>query len=239
MGSKEGINTEKVVHMVTLDAFWIDLTEVTNGMYDLCVQARKCDPQSRTGTLAISASGHSGDAQYSDYPAIYVTWDKANAYCEWAGSTSGVTVRLPTEAEWEKATRGENGRNYPWGNDAPNCNLANFTSYSIYADNSMISILPNACKDDTIEVGSFPDGASPYGALDMVGNVWEWVADYYAAYPSSSESNPIGPSEGFYRMVRGGGWNIDVPGMYTFSRLAYPPYYTEGNLGFRCARPIQ
>jgi formylglycine-generating enzyme required for sulfatase activity len=237
MGNDSGLAEVKPAHTVTLDAFWIDQTEVTNGMYDLCVQAGKCEPPSQNGTHAIAASSQYGDAQYKDYPVIYVNWDRANAYCAWAGATSGMTVRLPTEAEWEKAARGENGGAYPWGNDLPNCSRANFTKYSVYIDNSVMGINALACKDNTIPVGGLPEGASPYGALDMAGNVWEWVADWYAPYSSDAVSNPTGPATGSYKIVRGGGWNMDINYLYTYTRTAYYPSYTEGNIGFRCVWP--
>jgi eukaryotic-like serine/threonine-protein kinase len=228
MGSKDGLMTETVVHTVTLDAFWIDLTEVTNGMYALCVQAGKCEPP-------LQADRY-GSSQFIDYPVTYVTWDKANAYCAWAGTDSGDSVRLPSEAEWEKAARGEDGSTYPWGNADITCTLANFTAMVFYQDESIITTKDVPCTGNTAAVGSLPQGASPYGALDMAGNVAEWVADWFGDYPASAVSNPIGAAPGAYRLTRGGAWNDTPTSLRTFARMGVYPSLTQDNLGFRCTR---
>jgi formylglycine-generating enzyme required for sulfatase activity len=214
MGSDSGDPDEKPVHPVMLDAFWIDHTEVTNAMYTLCVEAGKCSPPS--SSKSYTRDNYYGDAQYNNYPVIYVSWDNANAYCDWAGR------RLPTEAEWEKAARGTDGRTYPWGNDAPDSNLLNF----------------NSNVGDTTEVGAYPSGASPYSALDMVGNVWEWVNDWYdeAYYGNSPSENPQGPASGQYRVLRGGSWSFGVGGVRAAYRDRGEPGYFSGRIGFRCAR---
>ncbi|MGH2619751.1 MAG: formylglycine-generating enzyme family protein, partial [Anaerolineales bacterium] len=155
MGSNSGDNSERPVHTVTLDAFWIDRTEVTNAMYEMCVNAGACESPGRTESY--SRSSYHGDSQFANYPVIFVSWYDAKASCEWAGR------RLPTEAEWEKAARGKDGRTFPWGNASPDANLLNF----------------DLDVGDTTETGEYPAGASPYGALDMAGNVWEWVNDWY------------------------------------------------------------
>lgn len=126
-------------HLVSLDAFWIDQTEVTNAMYAECVQDGKCDPPGSTKSFA--GGSYYGYPVFDNYPVIFVSWEAASAYCSWAGR------RLPTEAEWEKAARGENALIYPWGNDAPENSLLNF----------------NVSRGDTTEVGQYPSGASPYG----------------------------------------------------------------------------
>jgi len=167
-------DNEQPVHTVYLDAFWIDQTEVTNGQYALCVADGACqEPHSSASKTRIS---YYGNPEFKDYPVTYVDWYMAEAYCAWAGR------RLPSEAEWEKTARGTDERLYPWG-DEIDSTLANYGGYS--RENS-----------DTTAVGSYPNGASPYGALDMAGNVWEWVADVYdfTYYSNSPTENPLGPA---------------------------------------------
>jgi formylglycine-generating enzyme required for sulfatase activity len=199
---------------VTLEAFWIDKYEVTNAQYALCMADGACQLQSNLGSDKRSA--YYNDPQYTDFPVIWVSWNDASAYCAWAGR------RLPTEAEWEKAARGENRQTYPWGNQAPTCELANF----------------NNCKGDTTAVGSYPAGAGPYGALDMAGNVLEWVRDWYGKiyYKTGSSENPTGPSSGQYRVHRGGAWNDYVFEVRAAERDNRDPTLRRDFIGFRCAR---
>ncbi|HEY6073728.1 MAG TPA: SUMF1/EgtB/PvdO family nonheme iron enzyme, partial [Anaerolineales bacterium] len=138
-------NDELPYHDVTLKAFWIDQTEVTNGMYGLCVQAGACRPPQKPSSAKRPL--YFGNSEFQDYPVIQITWGDAQAYCTWAGR------RLPTEAEWERAARGDDMRTYPWGDEPPSARYANF----------------NSLVRDTTRVGSYPAGASPFGALDMAG----------------------------------------------------------------------
>lgn len=218
---------EKPAHAAYLDAFWIDRTEVTNARYVQflnvqgghtgtcgghdCIETKvedKCSHILRQEGRYVVESG------FEDHPVTQVTWYGAQAYCEWAG------VRLPTEAEWEKAARGGDGRFYPWGNEAADCGKAQ------YGD----------CGGMTVPVGSRPAGASPYGALDMAGNVWEWVADWYDTtyYDSSPAKNPRGPSSGERRVFRGGSWGYPPAFIRAADRARNRPLYAGFNVGFRC-----
>jgi serine/threonine-protein kinase len=217
MGSDDRLADEKPVHKVTLDAFWIDKTEVTNKMYSLCVEAGVCREPALN--RSYTHSSYYGNSEFDDYPVIYVNWNMAKTYCEWADR------RLPTEAEWEKAARGENANVYPWGNKTPNYRLLNYNSF----------------VGDTTEVGTYPDGASIYGAYDMAGNVWEWVNDWYSEtyYSSSPSSNPEGPDSGQYRVLRGGAWyfhDSNVRSAYRYGDDPDDPTIASSYIGFRCSR---
>ncbi len=210
----EWFTREEPIHQVDLHAFWVDKTEVTNGMYAKCVQDGKCDPP--TSAKSYARAAYYGSPQFEDFPVVFVTWQDADAYCSWADR------RLPTEAEWEKAARGTDARVYPWGNDRPSTDLLNYKH----------------AFEDTTAVGRFPKGASPYGALDMAGNVWEWTADWFGEtyYAVSPGSNPPGPESGTMRVMRGGAFGAQVHNVRSAYRLPSDPAETYAWVGFRCAR---
>ena len=213
MGS-ETYSDEKPQHTVTLEAFWIDRTEVTNAMYARCMESGACRATSTERTTI---------AGYENYPVVVNNWDQAQVYCKWAGS------RLPTEAEWEKAARGTNGGAYPWGEGA-NCGQANY----------------GKCTGEVQPVGSYPDFASPYGALDMAGNVWEWMVD---VYPGTTDYMLKGgdwqtQAWGVRSAVRGGDWLTKGMLLWGGSWVNFRKYCYEdcgnrdllgiGDFGFRC-----
>ena len=210
MGSNDGNADEKPVHEVFLDAYWIDKYEVSNGQYAKCVQSGACKPPDRMDYL--TRRSYYWNSIYLDFPVIYVSWHHAQDYCSWVGGL------LPTEAEWEKAAKGTDGRIYPWGNSTPSCSFVNYIN----------------CEGDTTKVGSYSQGASPYGALDMAGNVWEWVADWYGSYINETQNNPTGPESGKYKVLRGGSWSSNEGALrvsYRYDHFLDHSYYS---IGFRC-----
>lgn len=215
MGSDTGAeDDEKPAHTVYLDDFYMDVYQVTNARYETCVEAGVCDPPD--GTSSNTRADYYGNPEFDNYPVISVNWEQAKTYCEWRG------VRLPAEAEWEKAARGTDGRIYPWGNETPEKRFANYL-------NSV---------GDTSEVGAYPDGISPYGLYDMAGNVWEWVADWYDAYPGNTVSDSDYGTT--YRVMRGGTWGSSDYTLRVFVRVRDTPVSLYGSvIGFRCARDAQ
>jgi serine/threonine-protein kinase len=185
-----------------------------NAMYLKCDEENVCDPPRASSSR--TRPSYYGNHEFDEYPVIHVSWVDAKSYCEWAGR------RLPTEAEWEKAARGTDGRIYPWGNDAPTINLANF----------------GGLLGDTTSVTDYVEGASPYRSLNMAGNVWEWVADFYelSYYGKSRASNPPGPLAGENRVMRGGSWTDYASTVKSTHRYGNYPLDTSSFIGFRCAR---
>jgi formylglycine-generating enzyme required for sulfatase activity/uncharacterized caspase-like protein len=223
MGSNDGKSDEKPAHKANLSAFWIDQTEVTNAMYLKCVREEKCNEPRRRGSYTEDYYFY--NPQKGNYPVIYVSWGDAKSYCEW------VDRRLPTEAEWEKAARGKDGRIYPWGNDFPGS-----TSYFD---------LLGYNQPDTSEVGKSSKGVSVYGVFNLAGNVWEWTADWYSDtfYQNPPPLNPLGPEKGEYRVLRGGSWysilragnKYYFDGLRSSNRFWMAPNDSTNDVGFRCA----
>jgi serine/threonine-protein kinase len=208
------LEASQPAHQVWLDSYWMYRTEITNGMYARCVAAGSCNSPFKLSSQTRSV--YYGKSSYKDYPVVNIDWYAANEYCRWAGG------RLPTEAEWEKAARGTDSRLFPWGNQIPRSTHAN--------------IFP--LLGDTVAVGSYPRGASPYGVFDMAGNVFEWVADWYSpdAYDGSSRRNPKGPhrGEGQRRSLRGGSWGWEGSFASAGYRDWWEIYQSDSGVGFRC-----
>jgi formylglycine-generating enzyme required for sulfatase activity len=211
LGSDEGDPEDGPAQEMDLPAFEIDRFEVTNADFDAFAKS--------TGYLTYAEQQGLGnwrsewDMGEDNHPVAMVTWDDAAAYCEWLGK------RLPTEVEWEKAARGEDGRRFPWGNDW---------------DSSKANVKEAGLRG-TVAVGSFGAGASPNGIDDVTGNVWEWTADWYQAYPGNTVDDPYYGEQ--FRVTRGGGWFDEEAQSTTFNRNAADPSKTANDdLGFRCAR---
>jgi formylglycine-generating enzyme required for sulfatase activity len=222
------LGNEQPQHTVYLDAFYIDKAEVTNAQYRKCVEAEVCSLPHYTDRP--NDYDEYNDPKLAEHPVVDVDWTQANVYCQWSGK------RLPTEAEWEKAARGTDGWVYPWGNtfDGSRVNFCDKTCPDMFNDASV---------DDgytyTAPVGNYTAGASPYGALDMAGNVGEWVADWYdpGYYSQSPGRNPTGPDSGIYKVLRGGSWNEALAGVRCAYRLGgRGPDHWNRDVGFRCAK---
>lgn len=238
MGTENGLTDEQPLHKVYLDSYWLDQSEVTNAMYAKCVEAGKCDKPS---FLAFY-----NDPAYASHPVEYVSWRGAANYCTWAGR------RLPTEAEWEKAATWDpyttQQRVFPWGNEY-DCHKGNFDDET-ELDDSLMQGGEVGCDGfvRSAPVGSFPEGASAFGALDLGGNVWEWVHDafievdpfnasiqnYYAISPLENPQG-VDPAITEYRSMRGGSYNFT----FGYGRSAYRLWFglddSYEGVGFRCA----
>lgn len=233
-GSWAGTEAEQPVHEVTLGSFWIDRMEISNEQFAEFLNAK--GPTEPDGTPRIDLDDNaawieirSGEFRpkdgRDDYPVAMVNWFGAVAYCEWAGG------RLPTEAEWEYAARGNGMAVYPWGNAEPDCDLANFNHSS-----------EGFCARDKKPVSELGSGTSWSGAINMAGNVSEWVADwydpsYYERLPDEGIENPLGPSSGREKVIRGGAWYSSAADLTTFDRRSFDPNSGDNGLGFRCIVP--
>jgi eukaryotic-like serine/threonine-protein kinase len=207
MGSDTGDPNQRPLRTVYLDAYWIDQTEVTNRHFNICIIDGGC--------RSLGPNTYLEDDSRGSHPVVYVTLDDAFDFCHWAGKT------LPTEAQWEKAARGEDGRVYPWGDSAPNPNRLNYYDHI----------------GSTTPVGSYPSGASPFGVLDMAGNVWEWTSDWYDAkyYQRAPSVNPPGPDIGARHVKRGGSWfTLADSAVTTTFRKHTGSTNRDYNIGFRC-----
>lgn len=209
MGSNEVIsfNPEQPAHQVFLDGYWIYKNVVTVAQYK-----KFCEKTQHTLPEAPKWGWK------DDHPVVSVMWKEAKAYCEWVGG------QLPTEAQWEKAARGTDGRRFPWGDTWD-------------AECAQSSKIRPGSVGGTAPAGSHTKGASPYGVLDMAGNVFQWCSDWYDAkyYEHSPPKNPTGPETGMERVIRGGGWNVHIQNFFrTSMRFRYEPDISGHNGGFRC-----
>jgi Tol biopolymer transport system component len=214
---------ESPPHTVALDDFWIDRTEVSNAQYRQCVEAGICVPPVRNDSASRDA--YYGDSAFDAYPVIYVSWQQALDYCTWVGG------HLPSEAQWEYAARGPEGWRFPWGNDYDGARL---NSCDVNCPYGWAAVGFDDGYEDTAPVGSFPEGASWCGALDLAGNVWEWVADRFGPYAGEYQENPTGPAEGSERTLRGDAADGTRPVSRSAARHGMHPSRTYLYTGFRC-----
>lgn len=213
MGSDTGEADSRPASQVSVAPFYIDKFEVTNEMYDACVFARECRRPQQAGSA--TRTSYYGSPVFANYPVIYVDWKMAKTYCEWRGA------RLPTEAEWEFAARGADGRSYPWG-EKVDCSFANAAG----------------CVGDTTPVDQYANGQSPFGVYGMAGNVWEWTSSLFKFYPYDAADGREDLTTPGQRMARGGSWHTfggNGGNVRTDIRLKLDPAYYGAYVGFRCA----
>ena len=219
MGRDNGFPDEQPAHETTLKAFWIDRTEVTVARYRQFLKAKR-KPLPHAPVSPSMPRDYFVSRSYSNYPMVDISWNAASEFCKWSGK------RLPTEAEWEKAARGTTQRLYPWG--------AVWDETRANSRENPVSSEPGKMVHFTMPVGSTPANAGPYGNLDMAGNVWEWVNDWYDAYPGSRNQNEAFGRK--YRVVRGGSWVSSSLSLLTVARDFAAPQFGYDSIGFRCAK---
>jgi formylglycine-generating enzyme required for sulfatase activity len=241
----EGDGRERPVHVVELDAYYIARVEMSNGEWKTFRDDPGYDdptfwPDGRVVPKNqvpywTQPNNHGGGTPDSDpYPVLGVNWDSAVAYTRWLSAKTGKTYRLPTEAEWEKAARGTDGRRYPWGNAIDRA-YANFVGAQSFDTGRPVGFYDGSLRGD-VQTRS---NASPYGALDMAGNVMEWCSDWYSRdyYASSPRRNPKGPATGAYRVVRGGSFFVEAFDLRSSARsAAWPSFQGHRMIGFRAVR---
>jgi serine/threonine-protein kinase len=218
MGSDGDSDIRNSAHTLHLDAFYMDEYEVTNAHYESCVTAGVCEPPHET--KSEFRPSYFGEEEFDNYPVVYVDWHMAQTFCEWRGA------RLPTEAEWEKAARGADGRTYPWG-EGISCELANYDGDPRAG---------SSCIGDTSEVGRYEGGKSPYGLYDMAGNVFEWTSSIPHSYPYDATDGREALTGAGNRVIRGGAWSAGADDLQVFYRSWIGPDLYESVIGFRCAR---
>jgi sulfatase modifying factor 1 len=224
MGSNDGLPNERPEHQVFLDAYWIDLYEVTLSSYQKFLEATNHNPPPTWDDESATTVG--------DRPAIGMGWEDASAYCRWAEK------RLPTEAEWEKAARGTDARRFPWGHMQPFVDIANYNRGVWVSEAVTLVGVGSGLEGMSVRHGLKEGGKSPYGLNHMAGNAAEWVADWYDReyYHNSPDKNPTGPANGEKKVVRGGSW-VDLPAaLRVTARFSAEPEFQDRTIGFRCAK---
>ncbi len=226
MGTDDRARNERPAHQVILDSFYIDQYEVSNAWFAKFLNAKGNQMEGNANwieAIDVDLRVHLVDGIWKvdpgndNYPMNEMTWYGARAFCAWRGGS------LPTEAEWEKAARGTDGRTYPWG-EGITCKQANFAG----------------CFFAAVQIDGLPESASPYGAYNMAGNMMEWTADWYDAnyYANSPLENPTGPDHGNFRVLRGGTWRHNAGNVRTTYRYPKLPVLTYATVGFRCAHGV-
>jgi len=226
MGSDSGDADERPAHRVTVDGFSVLRTEVTVAQYEACVQAGACAPP-RT-----ARGCNEGSADKGDHPVNCVDWAQATAFCAWAGG------RLPSEKEWERAARGGEGREYPWGSELPSAGGRYRANYDCYdeGDGYDRAIYGRDGFTETAPVCSFAEGSSVQGVCDLAGNVWEWVQDRLTPYSAGGARPGPGSSANGERVMRGGSWGTPARNLRTSGRFWKAPDYSAPDVGLRCVR---